>query len=121
MNLIKTVGVILLVLCWMQLGCVSSTLDTGNKLDGQRVAQIQKGVTPIATLIAEFGPPQSKTITSDSGEQYQFNSMSGTSGAGGPLAFLGMPTEVRATRSMKTLIVTVRNGIVVDYSYSEAN
>ena len=101
-------------------GCFSGGFHHGNVIDDSKVEQIEKGKTPIGDLIMWFGSPASKTMNMDGSETYMFSSMDNKYKSS-PYGFLiGQETSSNSNK-MKSLSVTVVNGIVQNYTYSVNN
>jgi outer membrane protein assembly factor BamE (lipoprotein component of BamABCDE complex) len=104
------------ILCFLALFDMSCA-SAGNNFDESKISQIKKGQTTEADLIGMFGPPQNRSVNSDTGVTltwiYSEAKVKGESFIPYAGAFMG------GTRSKsKTLSVTLADNKVTSYTYS---
>jgi outer membrane protein assembly factor BamE (lipoprotein component of BamABCDE complex) len=97
-------------------GCATSTATSGHDFDSATVSQIQKGVTTTEQLVQMFGPPYSKTVKSETDEEWSFQYAVATAKA--RAGFLG-DMKVETTGHQKTLNVLIRGGVAINYTFNE--
>jgi outer membrane protein assembly factor BamE (lipoprotein component of BamABCDE complex) len=97
-------------------GCATSTATSGRDFDSSKVSQIQKGVTTTEQLVQMFGPPYSKTVKSETDEEWSFQYAVATAQA--RAGVLG-DMKVNTVGHQKTLSVLVRDGVVINYTFNE--
>jgi outer membrane protein assembly factor BamE (lipoprotein component of BamABCDE complex) len=121
----KYTTIIIIVLISVFLASCASSIQ-GTKVDSAQVNQIQKGKTTETEVIRMFGKPDEVTTT---GNQrillYTYMKTSGSVGFKGIVIFiltLGIyPPSVNATTESNSLNVTIENGLVRDFTYSEGS
>jgi hypothetical protein len=113
----KNIITILGLACALALfaGCASATFTTGRPFDISKVSQIAKGKTTAAELRAWMGEPYSKSVNSDGTEHWLWLHAVGKSHAQSYVVSVKVKTESVGKR----LNVTLRDGIVDDYSYTD--
>ena len=121
----KHTTILIIVLVSLFLASCASSIQ-GTKVDSAQVNQIQKGKTTEAEVIKMFGKPFQVTTTgSQKNLLYTYMETSGSVGFKGILlSILTLGTyspPVNATTESNSLNVTIENGIVRDFTYSEGS
>ena len=121
----KHTTILIIVLVSLFLASCASSIQ-GTKVDSAQVNQIQKGKTTEAEVIKMFGKPDEVTTTGNQRNLlYTYIKTSGGVGFKGILIFiltLGIYLpSVNATTESNSLNVTIENGIVRDFTYSEGS
>ena len=121
----KHTTIIIIALVSVFLASCASSIH-GTKVDSAQVNQIQKGKTTEAEVIKMFGKPFQVTTTgSQKNLLYTYMETSGSVGFKGILlSILTLGTyspPVNATTESNSLNVTIENGLVRDFTYSEGS
>jgi len=102
-----------LIVCLALVGCASS----GNNFDDGKISQIKKGETTEQDLVSMFGEPQNRSVNSDGivtiTWMYAESRVKAQSFIPYAGAFMG-----GGTSKAKTLMVTLADNKVKDYTYS---
>lgn len=101
-------------------GCASVT--QGRKFDESRIPEISKGRTTKQAIISMLGDPQSKNIDTNGNERLTYF-YSETKAKMDPRMFIPIVglffLRTKAEGQSRTLLVTLKNSVVSDYSYNE--
>ncbi len=97
-------------------GCATSTATGGRDFNSAKVSEIQKGATTGTQLIAMIGEPLSKKAKSENEEEWTYEYAVATAKARS--GFFGS-MNVDTTGTQKNLSVLLRDGKVINYTYSE--
>ena len=121
----KHTTIIIIALVSVFLASCASSIH-GTKVDSAQVNQIQKGKTTETEVIRMFGKPDEVTTTGNQRNLlYTYMKTSGSVGFKGIVIFiltLGIyPPSVNATTESNSLNVTIENGLVRDFTYSEGS
>lgn len=95
-------------------GCATTTSSYGTDFSDANVSKIVKGKTTSAQLIELFGQPFQKTPVSATEEHWMYTYTTAQSEAK-PWMF---GTNVKTTSTAKTLYVLLKNGVVINYTYT---
>ena len=103
-------------------GCTGTT--SGTRITTEQTHQIEKGKTTEREILSMFGKPTS-VMTNNGKEElgYTYVHTGGSVGLGAVLlnvVTLGLYTPVKIKTETTTLTVSVENGIVQNYGYSES-
>jgi hypothetical protein len=120
-------GAILLGLLVTMVGCATAATSTGNQsLQGDRVAQIKKGVTTRAEVEQIFGAPNHVQLMGDGRRTMIYTGMQGTRNNAGDIAwcipFVGplVGGKNTSSRRLERLQVVLNKAEVVeDYEFSD--
>jgi len=97
-------------------GCTfPSAYTVGRDFDSSLVKQIVKGKTTGSELITMFGQPVTKTVLSANEEKWIYSYTSGEAKAKNLIYTIKVESEGK----VKTLDVLLRDGVVLNYTYSE--
>ncbi len=108
-------SLVLLAVLFLGGGCATATVNTGKAFDSTKVHQIEKAVTTRAELIAWFGEPISRSIDSQGLEKLVWQVGTIESKAQSMIVSMKVKTEMQGKR----LEVSVKDGIVLHYAFSE--
>lgn len=97
--------------------CATSSHTMGTNFPETNVSQIEKGKTTDKDLIDLFGQPLSKSVVSDTEVKWIY-SYSVFSSKARSLVFT---TQVRTSGFYKKLDVLLKDGVVVNFTYSEGD
>lgn len=97
--------------------CATSTFTVGKDFPTQNISKIEKKKTTADELIALLGKPYTKTVVSDDSEKWIYTYSEGKSHAQSYVVTM----KVKTTGHNKTLDVLLKNGVVVNYTYSESD
>ena len=108
---------ILLAIAGCSLAYHRRTFDDGFDFPGEYADKIIKGKTTGDEIIKMFGGPLSKTEIPENKEQWRYFYKTGVE-----IKESGFLTdEEHSTRWHKTLVILLKNGIVIDYTYTEGH
>jgi hypothetical protein len=117
-------GLIGLILGCLVFGQGCAGMKVGTKVTADQASKIEKGKSTEKDIVNALGKPDGQSIMgSKKILSYNF-SHSGASV--GPMTFLmslitfGLYTPVKVKNESTSLTVTIENGVVTDYSYSES-
>jgi hypothetical protein len=99
-------------------GCSTTTTrtySTGRDFPAEQVSNIVKGRTTSAELKQMFGEPWGKATISATEEKWVYTHSSGTTRA----QRSGSTTRAESTTQLKTLDVLLKDGIVINYTFTE--
>ena len=111
------IAFILLAVAGCTLAYHRKTFDDGFDFPGENVSKIIKGKTTGDEIIQMFGGPLAKTEIPENKEQWRYFYTTGVEIK--ESSFL--TDEEHSTRRQKTLVILLRNGIVIDYIYTEGH
>ncbi len=95
-------------------GCATSNYSYGQDFNSENIKSIAKGVTTTAELEKFVGTPFSKTLVNETDEKWLYMYSNGTSKAQSYVFTM----KVETTGQQKILDVLVRNGVVLNYTYT---
>ena len=100
-------------------GCAthSTNYSVGNEFSSENISMIIKSQTTKDELVNFFGQPQIKSVLSESDEKWVYSYVKGTASAESML----LTTKVNSTGVQKMLDVLIRNGVVINYAYTETS
>ena len=98
-------------------GCAStsSNYSVGKSFSSDNVNKIVKGKTTSAELKNLFGEPYTKSVISADEEKWTYMHTSGTSSAQSHVFTM----DVKTTGTQKTLDILLKNGVVINYAFTE--
>ncbi len=96
-------------------GCATSSYSVGRDFSSENIKSIVKGKTKSTELAKLFGQPFSKTVISKNEEKWIYTYSSGTASAQSYL----VTTKVETTGSQKTLDILLKDGVVINYTFTE--
>jgi hypothetical protein len=106
------------------LGCTQS-INSGTDTQKLESLKIEKNKTTEQELVASLGPPQSSTDRGDGTTILTWSGVSGQSHDATAMIFVpvvgGFFAHANVNATTRSLSVTVRNGIVVDYTEVTSN
>ena len=94
-------------------GCATSTYTVGNAFQSENVSKIVRNETTAVQLEKLVGKPYMATVLSADEVKYLYTYTHGTAKA--------QFTNVTSDSKTQTLDVLIKNGVVVNYTYSESN
>lgn len=108
---------LLIILCsvFVLTGCATSTYKFGTDFSSENVSKIVKGETTSSDLLYLFGQPFTKSVISETDEKWVY-SYSETSAKAQSYVF---SMDVKTSGVMKSLDVLVRDGVVINFAYTE--
>ncbi|MBD1583467.1 hypothetical protein [Pseudoalteromonas sp. S16_S37] len=98
-------------------GCAKSSYTVGVDFSSDDVKKIEKGKTETSELVMLFGEPFSKVVLSETDEKWLYTHSSGTANVQSYIITANIETK----GIQKTLDILVRNGVVINYTYSEGD
>lgn len=100
-------------------GCATHTSDysVGKDFPSENVSKIVKKETTANELIQMFGEPFLKTVVSESEEKWIYNYSSGTAKVERRFVHVG---KVQTTGQHKMLDILLKNGIVINFTYTDS-
>ncbi|MDR7119766.1 hypothetical protein [Rheinheimera soli] len=110
----KRLGLISLIL--LLTGCATSTYKTGNEFASENVAKIEKGVTTDSQLVLLIGQPFMKTVISETEQKWIYSHTVANAKATNYVFSM----QVESTGITKMLDVLLKDGVVVNYAYTES-
>lgn len=96
-------------------GCATLNYSYGRDFNSDNIKSIVKTTTTTAELENLVGTPFSKTLINENDEKWLYIYSNGTSKAQNYVFTM----NVKTTGQQKMLDVLVRNGIVINYAYTE--
>lgn len=111
----KLVGLFSLIL--LLAGCATSTYKTGNEFASDNVKKIEKGVTTENQLVQLIGQPFMKTVLSENEQKWIYSHTVANAKATNYVFSM----QVESTGTTKTLDVLLRDGVVINYAYTESD
>ena len=113
--MVKSAYGALLLLCVAFVGCTTTNrLTTGRDFDESKTAQIKKGVTTAAGVVALYGEPDQKQIVSPQQVMWHYSYLSKEERT--TPGWFGAVTE-RTTGFKKELDVLLENDLVINFTY----
>lgn len=109
----KLLGVLSLLLIIS--GCATSSYKVGNEFASANVSKIEKGVTTENQLVQLIGEPYMKTVLSETEQKWIYTHTEANAKATNYVFSM----QVESTGTTKTLDVLLKNGVVINYAYSE--
>ena len=97
-------------------GCATSNYIVGRDFSSGNVAQISKGKTTTDELRQLFGEPFTKTVVSGNEERWLYTYTSSTANVQSYVVTM----KVNSSGNHKMLDVLIRDGRVVNYTFSES-
>lgn len=104
--------ILIFIAALMVSSCATSNYSVGRDFPADKVSQITKGETTADEILSWFGQPFSKGTISATEEKWVYSYVEGRAKA--------VVGSVTSTGTTKTLDVLIENGIVVNYTFSEA-
>lgn len=93
----------------------STNYSVGNEFSSEMISKIIKNKSSKEDLIKLFGQPQFKSVLSENDEKWVYSYTLGTASV--EAAFLS--SKVNSSGVQKMLDILIRNGIVINYAYTE--
>lgn len=110
-----TIFTSIIALLILMSGCVSTSYSVGKSFSSDSVTKIIKGKTTSAQLIQLFGEPFTKSLISANEEKWIYMHSSSTSSAKSYVFTM----EVKTTGTQKTLDILLKDGVVINYAFTE--
>lgn len=107
----------LLALLVAQGGCATSTHSHGRDFSSESVAAIVRGKTTSSEASTLFGQPYQKTLVNETDERWLY--LYTTSSATARSYIVKM--NVESTLQTKMLTLLIRNGIVLNYTFTDGS
>jgi outer membrane protein assembly factor BamE (lipoprotein component of BamABCDE complex) len=96
-------------------GCATSHYSTGRDFPSANVSQISKGKTTTSELQSLFGEPFAKSPVNETDEKWVYTYTNGSAHAQSYIVTM----QVTTTGTQKTLDVLIRNGVVINYTFTD--
>lgn len=96
-------------------GCATSTFTMGRQFPTDNVANIVKGQTTAQEITQMFGEPLTKTVLSDSAENWNYSYYTGSAHAQSYLVSMKVDSQSNQT----VLNVVLRDGVVTNYTFTQ--
>lgn len=107
---------LILMLCVGIFGCATSNYSSGRDFSAENVAKIDKGATTESQLVLLIGEPFMKTVLSETEQKWIYTHTQSSAKATNYVFSM----QVETTGKTKTLDVLIKNGIVINYAYTES-
>lgn len=95
--------------------CATSNYTVGNDFPTENIDKIEREETTSSDLVSLFGEPYSKSVISEDTEKWLYTYSSGTAKAQSYIVTM----QVETTGEQKTLDVLLKNGVVVNFTFTE--
>lgn len=105
----------LIALTCATLGCATANYTTGRDFSTATISKIEKGKTTADELVVLMGQPFTKVVASANEEKWTYTYINSSSSAQSYI----VPTKVETTGIQKVLDVLVRDGVVINFAYTE--
>lgn len=103
------------VIALLLAACATSTYTVGKDFPSDNVSKIERGTTTSKQLLSMFGEPFSKAVISADEEKWIYTYTNGKAKAQSYVVTM----KVETTGTQKMLDVLLKNGVVVNYTFSE--
>jgi outer membrane protein assembly factor BamE (lipoprotein component of BamABCDE complex) len=113
---IRTIAIVALAAGILSLaGCATANYTAGRDFTQESVSQIIKGKTTGEELTALMGQPDAKAVMSATEEKWTYQYINTTSSAQSYVVSMSVET----TGIRKLLDVLIKDGVVINYAYTE--
>lgn len=114
-------NVILTAVAAASIGLISGCASTGEKMDSNKIQQIQKGVTTRTQLETLLGPPRHVDILSDGRRRLFYMFYNNQAKAENFIPFIGGRLVGGSTGERQELqVILGKNNVVEDYEFSDS-
>jgi len=107
-------AIVVFALAALLSGCATSHYSTGRDFPSANVSQISKGKTTTSELQSLFGEPFAKSPVNETDEKWVYTYTDASTHAQSYIVTMQVTTK----GTQKTLDVLIRNGVVINYTFT---